>query len=225
MSKALPLIRRLQQRDLAIIYVSHFLEEVREIADSFTVLRDGRSVGEGSIEEASSPRDCEAHGRSRDSGDVSALEACAGRCRSRSVGARRAGPPSLASFELRRSEVLGIAGLMGAGRTEMVRTILDFVGLAWNRASRHGDGHGFAASPARSGGGSLERRSPRRRSRRLAERCAEPDPLASRGLGPSSSCSRDASTGSPKSGSRSSTYSAADHAREFPSSLAEINRK
>ena len=39
------LIRKLKNDGMSIIYISHFLEEVREIADSFTVLRDGRSVG------------------------------------------------------------------------------------------------------------------------------------------------------------------------------------
>ena len=41
------LVKRLKQRGLAIIYISHFLEEVREISDRFIVLRDGRSVGGG----------------------------------------------------------------------------------------------------------------------------------------------------------------------------------
>src|SRR5205809_2830626 len=44
------LIRRLAAGGgLAVIYISHFLEEVREIADRFTVLRDGRTVGAGSV--------------------------------------------------------------------------------------------------------------------------------------------------------------------------------
>src|SRR5438128_11099727 len=43
------LIRQLRDRGTAIIYVSHFLEEVREIADRFTVLRDGKSVGSGEL--------------------------------------------------------------------------------------------------------------------------------------------------------------------------------
>jgi ribose transport system ATP-binding protein len=41
------LVRRLKQQGHAIIFISHFLEEVKEISDRFTVLRDGRSVGEG----------------------------------------------------------------------------------------------------------------------------------------------------------------------------------
>src|SRR5439155_1529645 len=43
------LIRRLAARGLAVVYISHFLEEVREIADRYTVLRDGRSVDAGRL--------------------------------------------------------------------------------------------------------------------------------------------------------------------------------
>src|SRR5205085_7701239 len=43
------LIRRLRADGISIIYISHFLEEVREIADDFTVLRDGRSVTSGRL--------------------------------------------------------------------------------------------------------------------------------------------------------------------------------
>ncbi len=117
------LIRRLAERGLSIIYISHFLEEVFQIADTYTVLRDGRSVGEGTIERASVQeivrlmvgRDIhEMFPRSkRERGDV-VLKV---------VGLRGRVYPLSASFELRRGEVLGVAGLMGAGRTEMVRAI------------------------------------------------------------------------------------------------------
>ena len=117
------LIRRLAERGLSIIYISHFLEEVFQIADTYTVLRDGRSVGEGTIEGASVQeivrlmvgRDIqEMFPRSkRERGEV-VLEV---------AGLRGRVYPLSASFELRRGEVLGIAGLMGAGRTEMVRAI------------------------------------------------------------------------------------------------------
>ena len=43
------LIRKLKSDGISLIYISHFLEEVREIADRFTVLRDGRSVATGEI--------------------------------------------------------------------------------------------------------------------------------------------------------------------------------
>jgi ribose transport system ATP-binding protein len=117
------LIRRLAARRLSVIYISHFLEEVFEIADTYTVLRDGRSVGAGKIEGASVEHIVrlmvgreiqEMFPRSkRDKGDV-VLEV---------AGLRGRTYPLSASFELRRGEVLGIAGLMGAGRTEMVRAI------------------------------------------------------------------------------------------------------
>jgi len=117
------LIARLKSQGLAIIYISHFLEEVRAVCDRYTVLRDGRSVGgsatlgasESAIISMMVGRDVkDLYPRSpRKPGDV-ALEAnnLAGQGTLRS-----------ASFSLRRGEVLGIAGLMGAGRTELLRAI------------------------------------------------------------------------------------------------------
>jgi ribose transport system ATP-binding protein len=121
--KLFRLIAKLKERGLAVIYISHFLEEVQEIADTYTVLRDGRSVGEGDLAEASLAgivrlmvgRDIEEmFPRSkRTPGDVVLkVEGLQGKAFPRS-----------ASFELRRGEVLGIAGLMGAGRTEMLRAL------------------------------------------------------------------------------------------------------
>ena len=122
------LIRQLAARGIAIIYISHFLEEVREIASRYTVLRDGRSVH---------------HGRITDTSNDQLIVHMVGRpaltpgppLRS-GAGGRHAGdvilavhdvaaPPLLkqASFELRRGEVLGIAGLMGSGRSELVRAL------------------------------------------------------------------------------------------------------
>jgi ribose transport system ATP-binding protein len=117
------LIRRLADRGIAIIYISHFLEEVREVADRVTVLRDGKTVGSGSVEDHQVPelvrmmvgRDMgELYPRStRRAGDV-ILEV------HELAGHKK---PQSAGFELRRGEVLGIAGLVGTGRTELVRAI------------------------------------------------------------------------------------------------------
>ena len=118
------LIRRLRAQGLGIVYISHFLEEIREIADVCTVLRDGRSVATGGIADATNDQ-LIAHmvgrpvenlfpQRTRHDAGETVLSVT-----------RLQAPPAVrsATFELRRGEVLGIAGLMGSGRTEMVRAI------------------------------------------------------------------------------------------------------
>ncbi|HEY3593999.1 MAG TPA: sugar ABC transporter ATP-binding protein, partial [Polyangiaceae bacterium] len=116
-------IRALRDKGLAIIYISHFLEEVESIADDYTVLRDGKAVGSGLM--AGTPiadlvalmvgrRVADFFPRSpRTPGDV-VLEV---------EGLFGADKPRGVSLALRRGEVLGIAGLVGAGRTELLRAI------------------------------------------------------------------------------------------------------
>jgi ribose transport system ATP-binding protein len=121
--KLFSLIGRLRAKGLAVIYISHFLEEVQEISDRFTVLRDGRTVGGGITADAGT-------------NDIVAL--MVGRQVDELYPSHRrvAGDPILeirnltgiekpvrASLTLRRGEVLGIAGLVGAGRTELMRAI------------------------------------------------------------------------------------------------------
>jgi ribose transport system ATP-binding protein len=118
------LIRSLRSRGISIIYISHFLEEVAQISDRFAVLRDGQSVGHGDT--ADTPvekiitrmvgRDVdELYPRSvrrEDGAIVLEVDNLSGVAKPRS-----------ASPMLRRGRVLGIAGLMGAGRTELLRSI------------------------------------------------------------------------------------------------------
>jgi len=142
-------IARLSTAGVAVVYISHFLEETRAVASAFTVLRDGRTVGTGSLASVTNDQ-------------LIALMV------GRTVGElfpRREGRPSEevaldvaglaapglheASFTLRRGEVLGVFGLMGSGRTEMVRALF---GLARPAAGRVGVGareRPLAASPAR----------------------------------------------------------------------------
>ncbi len=116
-------IRRLSERGVAVVYISHFLDEVSRVGDRYTVLRDGRSVATGDLADVGHDPLIEAMvGRTIDDvfprvprtpGDVVLrVEHLAGR-----------ELPVDASFELRRGEILGIAGLVGAGRTEMLRAI------------------------------------------------------------------------------------------------------
>ena len=121
--KLFRLIGRLKERGLAIIYISHFLEEVWEVAETFTVLRDGRSVDEGVIADASLPGIV----RSMVGRDIDDLFPRSRRTRGELLlqidELAGATLPLTASLKLHRGEVLGIAGLMGAGRTEMVRAV------------------------------------------------------------------------------------------------------
>ena len=117
------IIDRLRRRGLAIIYISHFLEEVRRIAETYTVLRDGRAVAEGRIAETGLPaiighmvgRDLdELFPRVPHVADEPILELEDFRPKGRSR------PTNLV---LRRGEILGLAGLVGAGRSRLVRSV------------------------------------------------------------------------------------------------------
>ncbi len=123
-------LARLRERGVSVVYITHFLEEVERLAARYTVLRDGKTVARGAVAGTSASA-IVAHmvGRpleeiypphARAPGEVVlALEACAG-----------AKLPRRASLELRRGEVLGIAGLVGAGRTELLRALLGLDRLA-----------------------------------------------------------------------------------------------
>jgi ribose transport system ATP-binding protein len=106
------LIARLKQQGLAIVYISHFLEEVKRVSDRFAVLRDGRHVGEG--ETAATP-----------TGQIVSL--MVGRALEELYphSARTRGEPVLQvdRLTLHRGEILGIAGLLGAGRTRLLRRL------------------------------------------------------------------------------------------------------
>ena len=121
--KLFALIRRLKTKNISIVYISHFLEEVRAVCDRFTVLRDGETVGSGVTAETPNEKIIalmvgrnveELYPRSqRTPGDV-ILEV---------KNLSGAAKPKAASLQLRRGEILGISGLVGAGRTELMRAI------------------------------------------------------------------------------------------------------
>jgi len=117
------IIDRLKRRGLAVVYISHFLEEVRRVASTYTVIRDGRSVAVGNLADTS-------------------IETIIGHMVGRELDElfprvpHEAGEPILelnevvsrfstrpAELVLRRGEIVGIAGLIGAGRTELLRAV------------------------------------------------------------------------------------------------------
>ena len=121
------LIRQLRSRGVGIIYISHRLEEIFEVADRLTVLRDGRRIVAMPVGETT--REMLIHhmvGRTLDTLYPHT--------------ARQTGPPVLevedlgtsgaltdVSFTLGRGEILGLAGLVGSGRTTLARAIFGIV--------------------------------------------------------------------------------------------------
>ena len=102
---------------------SDFLEEVREISDRFTVLRDGKTVGEGRTADVPVKRIIELMVGREVANLYPRSERKAGEIVLETAGLMGSRGPKNAGLELRRGEVLGIAGLIGAGRTELLRTI------------------------------------------------------------------------------------------------------
>lgn len=114
-------VRRLKSENVAIIYISHFLEEIQSIADCYTVLRDGRTV---------------AGGRMRDTSPAGLVEHMIGRRLDELFprvpherGApllhvrQTAGGACAADLTVHRGEILGLAGLVGSGRSELLRGV------------------------------------------------------------------------------------------------------
>src|ERR1044071_868586 len=123
-------LRKLKAQGLGIVFVSHFLDQVYAISDRFTVLRNGRLVGE--YESAHLPR-LEVVGKmiGKDAAAVAALSARRGGApvhggqggMLRAKGLGRRGSLGPIHLEIRSGEVVGLAGLLGSGRTETARLL------------------------------------------------------------------------------------------------------
>jgi ribose transport system ATP-binding protein len=116
-------IARLSARGVSVIYISHALEEVERVASRYTVLRDGSSVASGALAETTRAQMIEAMvGRKLDEAFARAPHAFGEvLLELRELGG--VGLPEAASLCLRRGEILGIAGLVGAGRSELLRCL------------------------------------------------------------------------------------------------------
>ncbi len=117
------LVKSLKGRGVTVVYISHFLEEIDAVADRFTVLRDGLAVGSGKVGEVTRER---------------IVELMVGRTVNEQYPRtpHAIGPPVLelrdvcgeqspngVSLSLRRGQILGIAGIVGSGRTELLRAV------------------------------------------------------------------------------------------------------
>lgn len=117
------MIRKLKEKDVIIIYISHKLQELWQIADTCTVLRDGELIGKvpmeglkrqelvkmmfGDVEIKTRPKDLKV-------GEKPVLEI---------DGLTRKGVFENVSFKVYENEIVGIAGMLGAGRTELLKSI------------------------------------------------------------------------------------------------------
>ena len=122
-------MRGLRDRGVAILFVTHFLDQVYEISDRLTVLRNGGLVGEYPVAEL--PRgELIAKMIGRELDELDAISRSADRTIDRSgdpviraEGLARRGVIEPADLEVHDGEVVGIAGLLGSGRTELVRLL------------------------------------------------------------------------------------------------------
>jgi inositol transport system ATP-binding protein len=130
--KLFRIIRELKAHGLSIIFVTHRLEEVMQICDRYTVLRDGRLVGSGAIADTTidgiirlmvgrQVNALFAHRERTPAGDV--VLAVEGLNRRGNARDQNASVLVDVGFEVHRGEILGVAGLVGAGRTEMARAV------------------------------------------------------------------------------------------------------
>ncbi len=121
--RLLAIVARLKAGGIAVVFVSHRLDEVVDIAERVTVMRDGRKVGtwpagdvdQRRIAQLMTGLDFTHEVVARDLGDAPALLTV--------DGLSRAGEYRDVSFILRRGEVLGLTGLLGAGRTELALSL------------------------------------------------------------------------------------------------------
>jgi ABC-type sugar transport system ATPase subunit len=143
------LIRRLRERRITILYVSHKIEEIFEICDSVTVLRDGRHIG--TLEKTATTPDQVMSmmvGRSL-SMMFPQRTARRGELLLSVRGASRPGEFQDVSFDLYEGEILGFAGLIGAGRTELARALFGASPLGAGQVSLHGRPIGRFTHPSR----------------------------------------------------------------------------
>ena len=117
-------IKDLASKNVAIVYISHRLSEVRELADRVTVLRDGDNAGELLSQEATHDNMVRLM-VGRDISKYYALEPRSHGAVALKVDKVRTiqNPKHALSFEIKSGEIVGVAGLVGAGRTEMLQAL------------------------------------------------------------------------------------------------------
>lgn len=116
------IIRQLKARGVSIIYISHKLDEIFDLCDTVTIMRDGRVIDTKEIGELTRPEMISKMIGRKIENEYPERPHCAGEIM---LSIRNLNTKKLhdISFDIRRGEILGLVGLVGAGRTEIVRAI------------------------------------------------------------------------------------------------------
>ncbi|TGG93486.1 sugar ABC transporter ATP-binding protein [Natronospirillum operosum] len=118
------LVRRLKARGTAIMFITHKFDEIFAIADRYTVFRDGAFVGDGRIEDVTEPELVEMMVARSLNETYPKVEAPLGEEVFRAEGFSHPTEFADISFAVRKGEILGFYGLVGAGRTEIMRALI-----------------------------------------------------------------------------------------------------
>ena len=127
-AKLFVMMRRLREQGVGIVFVTHFLEQVYEVCDGITVLRNGTLVGEYTVEEL--PRvKLVAAMMGKDFDDLASIKPEGSGDKSNepieieAKGLSHAGKIKPFDLTIHKGEVIGLTGLLGSGRSELARTI------------------------------------------------------------------------------------------------------
>ena len=149
------IVRSLRDRNMGVIYITHRLEELRAVGDRVTIFRDGRTIHSAPLEELTTHQIIH-HMVGREVEALYTREAVKpGAELLRVEGLSRAGKLRDVSFSLRAGEIVGLGGLVGAGRTELCRAIFGVdpvdsgtVSVEGRKTEIHSAGEGVAAGIA-----------------------------------------------------------------------------
>jgi ABC-type sugar transport system ATPase subunit len=136
----LNMLQRLAARGMSIIYISHRIPEVIRICHNVTILRDGQKVMESAVAETSPEGIVEQMvGRELKLDLQSRRNARLGEVVLKAEGIRAPGVNGV-DLEVRAGEIVGLGGLVGAGRTELVRAIIGADNRTAGRVTKYKDG-------------------------------------------------------------------------------------
>lgn len=137
-------VRKLRDRGLAVVFITHFLDQVFSISDRATILRNGRVVGTRKLAEVSQADIVELMlGRRLEASHTVRKHTTHGDTVLKLEGFGRRGMIEPFDMDLHQGEVIGLAGLLGSGRTETAKLIFGVVAADKGRAELHGKSVNF----------------------------------------------------------------------------------